>query len=322
VKPKIPLDVDHNPDDSVGYLNKFDTSSGQLECDGVIVIADPDTQALYDKMASGVPYEASIEHRLDDDTLLEYVPEGYTTTINATSDNGPETVQGPVTIVRQWALKSVAITKFGADDATSANLLMSEKTKKDSGQKGFFFHLSNHKTGELSMSNKVNDKATEVATAVEAKVEAVKAVEADAKVEPVKLNEVSVKADKAVEAEKIEDSKKDEIAVPAVAEAVALSAKEVDPRSEFKRFVATFGNERASIYFAEGLDFTVALTKFASDVQAENAELQQRLKAVDRGAESPIRFAKVDAEAAKGSRKPVELNDKKQGLASVVRMPK
>src|SRR5258707_14202728 len=41
-KPKIPLDYNHDCDDSIGYLNKFDTSTGDLVCSGLIVLFNGD----------------------------------------------------------------------------------------------------------------------------------------------------------------------------------------------------------------------------------------------------------------------------------------
>jgi hypothetical protein len=308
-KNRIPLDLNHDQDDSIGYLNNFDTSTGDLICSGAVVLTDPDnpdneTTDLVTKILAGVPYEASIQ--TDGDMTLQFVPEGVSVVVNGGM------VAGPVTVVTDWTLTAVAICKFGADPDTSTDITLS-KTKTEESAKGFFVRIQKNQKG----INLMTETKTEVVAAVEAPVEVVKTVEADVKAIEVatELSEVKVEAAAdpvaAVEAE----VKKTEEAP--VAEVATVLSKSVDPREEFKAFVTAFGSDKASTYFMEGLSYSDALTQFSAAIKAENEDLKKRLSAVDRGATSPVRFSKVDSEGAKGSRtaKPAG-----QGPASVIRL--
>jgi hypothetical protein len=313
-KSRIPIDIDHDPTDSIGYLNNFDTSSGDLICSGAVVLTNPDdpndpTTDLVTKILNGVPYEASIEF---DDYTLQFIPEGSSVIVNG------RVIDGPVTVASDWTLKAVAITKFGCDSDTSTDIQLS-KEKSGEAKEGFFIRFAKSKMGiDVMNANKETEKKVE---AVEAPVEA-KAVEAVVKATEevsTQLSEVKVEVAAvpvaAVEAI-VEEVKKDE---PVAEVAVTLSKTSVDPREEFKTFVGTFGAEKAAMFFSEGLSYSDALTKFSVSLKAENEDLKKRLAAVDRGAESVVRFSKVDTESAKGSRtaKPVT----GVGLSALVSLP-
>lgn len=293
-KSRIPLDYEH--DEPIGYLNHFDTSSGDLVCTGVIALIGEEATELYQKMQALIPYEASIQ--FDDDCLLEFIPEGYTVSVNNRN------LTGPLIVVREWELDAVAICKLGRDDATSSELLNLSKEKSEP-LKGFFvrFAKSNHMGKNTMTKETTKVQAEPSATTVETKVEA-KAVEAVAKVEVTTLSTVSAEAVKAVEAiVQTDEVKEDDVAtaVEAVPVTTLSEPKPVDPRSEFKSFVNAFGAEKASNYFAEGMSFEVALAKFASDMKTENDSLKKKLSAIDRGGPKPVAFsdASVRDEQAK-----------------------
>lgn len=325
-KAKIPLDYNHDPEDSIGYLNNFDTSSGDLVCKGAIVLVngpddgdeDDDVAALVAKMTAGVPYEASIE--FDDDMTLEYLPEGVTTSVNG------RTVAGPVYIVRDWTLKAVAICKFGKDSNTSATVQLSE-SKTSAEKKGYFVRFANNKKGINTMNKNETEKTVDPVDAkasteaVEAKAEA-KAVEANVEAEQVQLSdskaEASPVAAEVVEAKaeqpKQEEKKVEEakaVEAPAVQLSESPKAEKADPRSEFKQFVTAFGAERAATYFAEGKSYEAALSEHLKYQASQIEELSKKLSAVERGAAKPITFsdsANRDETA------------KKSGLQSVIRL--
>ena len=61
----------------------------------------------------------------------------------------------------------------------------------------------------------------------------------------------------------------------------AVEVQAVDPRAEFRQFVAEFGMENASNYFEQGLDMVGAQKQFLQDVKAELETTKQALVAKD-----------------------------------------
>lgn len=114
-KQSLPLDYCHECDEVIGFLDQFDTTSGDLKCGGKLTPFEPDDRAseiLY-KSAQGVPYEASIFFD-PNDALIEWLAEKMVATVNG------QQVEGPAVIVRQWSLRGVAVCPYGADRNTSA----------------------------------------------------------------------------------------------------------------------------------------------------------------------------------------------------------
>lgn len=316
-KSRIYLDWEHGTEN--GYLNHFDVSSGELVCSGVLVITDDASRQLAEKMAAGVPYQASIEFSADEG-LIEYVPDGATTTVNGRS------LSGPLMVVREWDLLAVAICKYGRDANTSSTI--SASAKKSSEQtKGYYIRLSNSNKGK-NMNDTIKSTDTVTAEPTPTVVDEVKTVEATAEVTPVVAVEASaeVKADEvktvepvgaeatatatvvdAVDASKSEDETKVE-ATPVEAEPLLVAASNAvveptanpsDARAEFKAFVAAFGS-KAPDYFAQGLSFSDATAAHLKHLSEENANLTKRLSALDRGAAKPVTFtASADATDSK-----------------------
>jgi hypothetical protein len=277
-KPRIPIDYEHWSD-SIGYLNKFDTSSGDLVCSGALVsvtLGDcPDfTASLMEKMDAGIPYQASIQ--FGDDVALEFIPEGMTASVNGND------VAGPVTIVRQWTLQAVAICKLGVDDDTSAELQMSNSEPAANG-----FVRVNFNGGIMSKTNSPTVEAPAIAGA-----------KAGNQLSQAKGAEVPAQA-VAVEAPKGGEVAQPEQTQPATQPAVMSQAaptvepqKASDGREEFRKFSDAFG-DRAAKYFSEGKSFDVALADHLKWQQEQITALQTRLSAapVDRGAIKPVQFA-------------------------------
>jgi hypothetical protein len=112
-KPSIPLDFNHDVSDIVGYANRFNTESGDLEISGALTpYGDSDTATMIAAKAEmGVPWEASINFA--GDMEIERIPEGQPANVN-----GRE-FTGPLTVFRSWTLRGCAITPYGYDPATS-----------------------------------------------------------------------------------------------------------------------------------------------------------------------------------------------------------
>jgi|SRR6185295_16939349 len=122
-KPRIPLDYCHDDDEVIGYANKFDTSTGDLVATGALIPYSPDpedraTEIIY-KAQQGVPYEASIF--FDGPLVVEEVSENATTLVNGAQ------LSGPITVIRQWTLRGIAVCPHGNDPNTSAAMKLSRR---------------------------------------------------------------------------------------------------------------------------------------------------------------------------------------------------
>lgn len=115
-KQRLPIDYEHDGREVIGYANRFDFASGDLEVSGALTPykdSDRAAEIIY-KASQGVPYEASINFG-GGEIALEEIPEGFTTQVN-----GRE-FAGPGVIVRKWNLRGIAVCPYGADMNTSTN---------------------------------------------------------------------------------------------------------------------------------------------------------------------------------------------------------
>ena len=114
-KPTCPIDYDHCSWEIIGVGQKFKADNSGLQVDGQLVALKADSEdKAYEvamKAKMGVPYEASIDWR-GQGIVIEELGEGATAQVNG------ETVSGPLTIVRKWPLRSVAVTPYGQDSDT------------------------------------------------------------------------------------------------------------------------------------------------------------------------------------------------------------
>ena len=115
VKSRIPIDFNHDPNTLVGYANKFNTDSGDLEISGALTPSQFDAthraEQIIDTAEQGVPYEMSIS--FPGDIKVEEIPEGQQVTVNQRE------FAGPLTVIRDWPLRAVAVTPMGQDSATA-----------------------------------------------------------------------------------------------------------------------------------------------------------------------------------------------------------
>lgn len=114
-KPTCPIDYDHCSWYLIGVGQNFKADNSGLQVDGQLVALKADSEdKAYEvamKAKMGVPYEASIDWR-GQGIVIEELGEGATAQVNG------ETVSGPLTIVRKWPLRSVAVTPYGQDSDT------------------------------------------------------------------------------------------------------------------------------------------------------------------------------------------------------------
>jgi hypothetical protein len=112
-KPRIPIDHIHNDDQIIGYADEFDVSSGDLVVSGYLVstksgdIADE----IHTKAKAGVPYEASINFA--GPMTVREVTEGEEMELNK------RTFTGPLTVIKNWILRGIAVCPYGYDHQTS-----------------------------------------------------------------------------------------------------------------------------------------------------------------------------------------------------------
>lgn len=125
-KPAIAFDYRHDPDEPIGVANVFEVKNGNLYLGGDLISRNPDDEAakIMDLGPAGVPYEQSI-HFDPRSVVLEYLPEGTTTTVNG------EQVNGPLTIVRKWELLRCAFCLTGVDGGTQT--FFDDKGHADAG---------------------------------------------------------------------------------------------------------------------------------------------------------------------------------------------
>jgi hypothetical protein len=63
-----------------------------------------------------------------------------------------------------------------------------------------------------------------------------------------------------------------------------------DRVAEGQRFIAAFGEDKGSRYFAKGLSFDAAQAAFVDDLKRENAELKASINNQSRGEDDPVQF--------------------------------
>lgn len=122
----LPVDWSHDDREALGAITGQRIEKDGLHLDGFLapmpdVPGDIATKVVF-KSALGVPYQASIFWD-PFSTVVEEVPEGYSTEVNG------ETWQGPLTVFRQWTLLGLAVCLYGVDGGTSVEF------SKLSGQK-------------------------------------------------------------------------------------------------------------------------------------------------------------------------------------------
>jgi hypothetical protein len=281
----LTIDYNHNPDEVVGYLNNFDIDSGDLLAAGALTPFTPEDRAseLIFKMGEGVPYEASIN--FSDSMVLEEIEEDEEVTVNNRD------FVGPLTVVREWGLRNIAVCPMGADKNTESTLFNEGKdivvkfiTKGEPKMKTELT-VDAEAVEETAVDTEVvEEAATEVATdatPVEDKPEG-ESVEQEA---PVETQEVPAEKQEAEDEEATVD---DDTAVlepvSTEAEAPVESEAESKPLSvdkqEFKQMVAEFGKDLAIEFFVADIPLGAAREKHYSHIKQENAELKQQIEAL------------------------------------------
>jgi hypothetical protein len=246
-KSRLPIDYVHDDKEILGYLNHFDSHSGDLVVSGALVPYKETDRAseIMHKYRQGVPYEASINFG-GGGIKIQEVMQGQVAEVNGYQFDGPGV------IIREWPLRGVAICPYGADQNTdssvlaninsvfSASIVTPEATKEEAPDMG---------------------ASVEVGTKAEApKAEELKVAEVEAKAVEVKPEEVAKTVDPVqTEAVVLTEAKK---------EAKSLS------RDEFTKIATDFGNDVAVKCMVEGVDYAGALKLSHDALKAKVAELE------------------------------------------------
>lgn len=249
-KPRIPIDYVHDDKEMLGYLNHFDSKSGDLIASGALVPykeSDRASEVIY-KHSQGVPYEASINFG-GDGIKIQEIMQGEIADVNGYQ------FEGPGIIIREWPLRGVAICPYGADQNTESSVLA---------------NINSVFSAAIVTPEATKEEAPEMGATVdvEAKVETPKA-------EELKIAEVT---EKAVEAKPVEVVATVEPVQPeasVLAEAKQEEKKALS-REEFTKILTEFGSDIAVKCMVEGIDHAGALKLSNDALKAEVAELKSQ----------------------------------------------
>lgn len=271
-KSRLAIDYVHDDKEIIGYLNHFDSESGDLIASGALVpFKDTDraTEIVY-KMAQGVPYEASINFG-GDGIKVQEVFEGEVTEVNG------YTFEGPGIVIRDWPLRGVAVCPYGADMNTESASALANNNKS--------FSAAVVSAPETAKEERVmTSESVEAAVAVDTPESEAKEVTTEAApVEGAPAEAESVEdAAPAVEAEVTQED------APAVeAEAIPSELS----RAEFTRIADEFGAEVAVQTVRDGGDYATALSIAYAAAKQHNSELEARcaeLSANGSGKPAPV----------------------------------
>jgi hypothetical protein len=276
-KPRVTIDYVHDDKEVVGYLNRFDSTSGDLVTSGALVPfkdSDRATEIIH-KMKAGVPYEASINFG-GDGIKIEDVPDGMVAQVNGYQFSGPGI------IVREWPLRGVAICPYGADANTESAALAGANAKT--------YTATAYAKPNKESDMKAEEKPVEVAAQAEAP-EAVK-VEKQDEVKPVETP-AEAAAPAAVEATAPEGEQVTEQAQEAAPEAKPLS------REEFVKIADEFGAEIAALTVRDGGDYPYAMKLAYMASEKENKTLRGRVAELEAKTKSGGQAVPVSADKPK-----------------------
>ena len=275
-KSRVPIDYVHDSKEIVGYLNKFDATSGDLVTSGALVPfkdSDRATEIVH-KMRAGVPYEASINFG-GEGIKIEDVAEGMVAQVNGYQ------FEGPGIIVREWPLRGVAICPYGADANTESAALAGANAKTYTAS---VIAEPQQKEREMKADTPVEVAAlAEAPVAVEVKQDAATPVEET----PAEATE------QAVEAETTEGEQ--------VTEQAAAPAPEAKPltREEFVKIVDEFGAEIAAQTVRDGGDYSSALRLAYDASKADAVTLRGRVAELEAKTKSGGQAVPVSADKPK-----------------------
>ena len=246
------ITIDYNHDEPIGYANKFEVTEEGLRLSGALVPYEAEGAAnkVIHMGRNGVPYEASINFG-GSGIKLERVAKGESTEVNG------YTFAGPGVVVREWPLRGVAITPFGADQWTA--------TEFNQGDEVAVSYVERNE----AMANEAFAKVNEFVASEEepADVEAT-AVEAEADVDTEEAGAVATE-------EPTEET-------PAVESETQLR------QAAASQYIGQFGEVDGSVYFAKGLSMAEAMSVHFEKQQKELEEMRLKLSVAEGSVPGPL----------------------------------
>lgn len=259
------IDYCHDDDQILGWFEGHEVTERGLELTGQLTPVGDYARCrdVLDKMAAGVPYEASIT--FDEQALVvEYVDAG------ATAEANGRTYTGPIAVIRGWNLRGVAICPYGYDAATDSAALAQGATPAS-------FRLSHAPDKEPPMIPDTTDNA-----------------DADTTTD----DTLSTPP-----ADKKEEVKEQDAGVAGATDAETDDAPEgVNPPKGAAEFAAAFGDPEGFVYFGKGFSFEQAQAAHATKLKSERNALAKELTEL-KAAQPPAGGRPVQLSAAGAGQK-------------------
>ena len=309
-KGRVPIDYRHDPDQVIGYLDKFEEKRDGMHASGYLVPYQDDVVGeITHKAKAGVPYEASIYFGGNGLRVEEVSPSG-TAKVNG------RTVHGPAVIFREWPLRGVAICPYGADSSTRTKLnqddtfhvpiVSEEKNMSEESRPKRAKPYMDDSTPEEPLTKAGFLAALGRAFGIGGDDPAPPETEGDG------LGDGPPTVDKQ-EPDKQEGQ----------ADATPAEDTQTADANPGQRFVDAFG-DRGARWFVEGLSFEDAQTRYVAELEAEIEELKQQLSAVDRGEDEPAEFsdAEPDADAERRKQYAATIGPRLGSFAASIKLPK
>jgi hypothetical protein len=279
---KVPIDWSHDStwEEGIGYLDNFTADKKGLNVEGMLVSIEPDDRAakIMKKSAAGVPYQASIFFRPE---RLEQVPEGFSAEVNG------YTVEGPAIIVREWALRGMAVCLYGADHRTNSQFSDGDEVAVE------IFSMESEMTKSKSSETKSETKLTDDPANPETKL--------------TDINPPVVVPTQQSEAPTIDDAR-------------------TELKKFVAKFGAENGAKyfADNVSFADAMELHVGeLQKQLTAKDAEIEAVNTKLKSIDRGESTPAKFNDGDKPEAdkKANDKFAHLGDGLSRFAASLKLP-
>lgn len=286
-KGRVTFDYCHDQCEVLGVANKFDVTDGNLVASGFLTPFKAEDRAseVIHKSKAGVPYEASIYFD-ENQFVAEAVPKGMSVSVNG------QTLEGPLTVVRQWQLRGIAICPYGVDGGTAVQF-------SQSGRKVSVTTFSQEQN-DMADQQPTDEKPAETTTETEVETEVESEMTFSSWLSSINVDEAKLsEADKkALEGAYASLTKQSDNPPPeeTKAEDTSLSAKVVEPGTQGQQFLTEFGDQ-GGVWFAQGLTIEQARAKFTATLKAELdasrkevSELKTKLSKF-RGEPSPLSFS-------------------------------
>ncbi len=312
-KKRVPLDYCHREDEILGALDTFDTEAGDLQTAGFLDAEDERAAEIVRKGKKGVPYEASIF--FDRRTVeAERLGERESATVNGV------TVRGPVTIIRKWTLRGVAVCPYGYDPKTSTRFsdnggdvdvtLLSHDP--DEGGSTMPVDQQNQDPGQLSEKGGADPQPEGHENPVQLVgmfgrllgrmvkfSQSSEDTPADPPPKPTELSDTPAEKPADEPGEKPGKLSTGEgegaPANPPEASTELGAGSEPEAPAEKKApgqvFIDRFGLEQGAVYFAQGLSMEEATFQHNKTLEKKVDELTARIEGANLGSEAPVTFS-------------------------------